>query len=178
MNNFKTQVFQAIIHSLEEKLTVLQNDLEQYRIELSDNTKSSAGDKHETSRAMAQLEMEKLGKSFLETQKLLDLAKQISLNVSQGTIQAGSLVKTDKIHYLLGLPIGKIEVENIFVFCISNTKTIGVGINKIEQITLVTFQNIGIQASFINYCNPILLIVFYSTQPNNKRNHPYQQYWG
>lgn len=125
LSTLKKSVFETIIFSLEEKLTTLQNDLEQYRIELSDNMKSTAGDKHETSRAMAQIEMEKLGKQHFETSKMLEMAKRIESNVSKETVQVGSLVKVNNMFYLLGISLGRITAENENIFCISVQSLVG-----------------------------------------------------
>ena len=47
---------------LKRKLTNYQNQKKELFESLESETKSSAGDKHETGRAMIQLEIEKLGK--------------------------------------------------------------------------------------------------------------------
>ena len=115
----KADLLEHILMTLNAKIQLLQNDLEELRVELSDNTKSTAGDKHETSRAMAQLEMEKLGKQHLESQKMIDLANRL-LNASPSdTAQLGSLVFAGNQYYLLGLPLGKIDFEGKSIFCIS-----------------------------------------------------------
>ena len=121
----KTDLLEHILMTLNAKIQLLQNDLEELRVELSDNTKSTAGDKHETSRAMAQLEMEKLGKQHLESQKMIDLANRL-LNASPSdTAQLGSLVYAGNQHYLLGLPLGKVDFNGKAVFCISLQSPVG-----------------------------------------------------
>ena len=59
-------------HLLLEKLHSIQQQIDDIKLALSEDTKSTAGDKHETARSMAQLEQEKLGKQYLETKKMLD----------------------------------------------------------------------------------------------------------
>lgn len=128
---------EAFIRHLEnnhkEKIQVLQNEIEQLRRDISSDSKSTAGDKHETSRAMAQLEMEKLGSQLLDYQKQLQWIKQLKTveNISSGEITVGSLIQLTNGWYFLGLGIGKVEYLDNFVFCISVQSPLGMQlINK------------------------------------------------
>ena len=62
-------------------------------------SKSSAGDKHETSKAMMQLEIEKLGTQLKEAElKLLEFDK-INFNMNFQCIEQGSLVETNRGYF-------------------------------------------------------------------------------
>ena len=54
---------------IEMRYDTIHNTMEQIRESLTTETKSSAGDKHETGRAMLRLEREKAGKQLAEVQK-------------------------------------------------------------------------------------------------------------
>ena len=83
----------------------------------ADNTKSTAGDKHETSRAMVHLELEKLGNQLaLVEQMQADLAKISSHQPAPIMIRFGSVVYTNKGNFLLGVPCGKFNADGLSVF--------------------------------------------------------------
>lgn len=134
----KSDLLQHVLQFLNSKIEFLQNDLEGLRAELSDNTKSTAGDKHETSRAMAQLEMEKLGKQHLETQKMIELANRLMSSPAAEHAQLGSLVLAGNQFYLLGLPLGKVEFEGKSIFCISLQSPVGQKLLKAKVNDMIT----------------------------------------
>ena len=57
----KKALFNHCRSLLEKKMGVLEQQKENLQKDLTSEAKSSAGDKHETGRAMIQLELEKLG---------------------------------------------------------------------------------------------------------------------
>jgi len=82
-------------------------------------TKSSAGDKFETGRAMMQMEQEKNEVQLLRTLKLKKIASQINLNILSKKAQLGSLVLTDNGKYFISVGLGKIQIEKLIFYVIS-----------------------------------------------------------
>ncbi len=91
----------------------------------NNESKSSAGDKHETGRAMMQLEEENLSVQLKETSLLKNRLARIDLSQTQGTIGLGSLVYTDRGKYFFAIGLGKILLEEEPYFCISLEAPIG-----------------------------------------------------
>lgn len=91
---------------------------------LANDTKSSAGDKYETSRAMSQQEIDKVAVQLRETKRQLALLPLLEAKTGTPAIENGSLVKTNASCFYISLPIGRIEVENELVYCISSTAPI------------------------------------------------------
>lgn len=92
---------------------------------LNDDQKSSAGDKHETSRAMAQLEQEKNASALHEANELKNTLLRIdefSANEIAGT---GSLVITDKGNFYISIAAGKLNIEDKIFFAVSPASPIG-----------------------------------------------------
>ena len=136
----------AVQAFVQDKINTVQQELDQLRAEMASDTKSTAGDKHETARAMAQLEMEKLGKQSLEYQKQLQVIAQFSVNghLNSTNIQAGSLVQLSSGYFFLGIPLGKIDINGIPVFCLSLQSPLGQQLlNKKmgEEITLPNLKS-------------------------------------
>jgi transcription elongation GreA/GreB family factor len=86
---------------------------------LDSETKSSAGDKHETGRAMVQLEQEKLAQQLVELDRLQEVLQKINVETAQGKIRLGSWVKTGTAQYFLAISCGAAPWEGQTVYCIS-----------------------------------------------------------
>ena len=90
------------------------------------DTKSSAGDKFETGREMMQREMDKISMWIdLNQNHLTNLAKINFDRVSELVI-LGSLIRTENIDYLLGIGVGRIDIEGRNFFSISPESPIGI----------------------------------------------------
>lgn len=92
---------------------------------LQSETKSSAGDKHETGRAMLQLEREKAGNQLKDIQKQQETLAKVTIGTSSDVIRLGSLVKTDKANYFIAISLGKVCVSDEVYFAISPSSPIG-----------------------------------------------------
>ena len=92
---------------------------------LLSETKSSAGDKHETGRAMLQLEMEKASQQIAVVQQMKEILHRINPDDVSKVIRLGSLVHTNKATYYLSISIGAVAVENDMYFVISSSSPIG-----------------------------------------------------
>lgn len=112
-------------HLLLEKLHSIQQQIDDIKLALSEDTKSTAGDKHETARSMAQLEQEKLGKQYLETKKMLDFLSVIHQHSTSEKVALGSLIQTQTEWFYLGIPLGKVQFESTAIFCVSGAAPIG-----------------------------------------------------
>jgi len=93
---------------------------------LQSETKSSAGDKHETGRAMLQLEREKAGNQFADIQKQQELFSRVTISICTDVARLGSLVTTDKGSYFLAISVGAITIEAKTYYAISPSSPIGV----------------------------------------------------
>jgi hypothetical protein len=87
--------------------------------------KSSAGDKYETGRAMAQLEIEKAGGQLADAKKLKQALEQIPVDVSGSIVRPGSLVITSQGSYFISIAAGKLTVDGKTWFAISAGSPLG-----------------------------------------------------
>lgn len=85
----------------------------------SSEDKSTAGDKHETGRAMMHLEQEKLHKQLAEAENMVAELLRIDVMNNQNTVKMGSLVFTDRTTFYLAAGLGKITFENKEYFVVS-----------------------------------------------------------
>ncbi len=117
LREFKEQLFHLCLQQLEQKLLQLKQAMADTQEALASEAKSTAGDKHETGRAMIQLEQEKLGKQLREIQKARNALIQVPYRKKHQKVESGALVKTEQGLYFLAIGLGPIEVEgqNVFV---------------------------------------------------------------
>lgn len=86
---------------------------------LDSETKNTAGDKHETGRAMVQLEQEKLAQQVQELDRVKGILKKIDITKKPTKIGLGSLVTTSLANYFISVSCGTFTLEEKPVYCIS-----------------------------------------------------------
>lgn len=115
----KKELYKQCQQFLNARLKVIQNTILDIQNSLLSETKSSAGDKHETGRAMLQLEREKAGHQLAELQKLNETLHKIEVKSKHSKVALGSLVKTSSLNYFIGISAGELIVDGISYYAIS-----------------------------------------------------------
>ena len=111
----KETLFKHCQSQLAVRRSAVDNILKNVAISLKEETKSSAGDKHETGRAMLQLERENAGKQLAEIEKLEAILNRVPKKISSGPLHLGSVVMTSQHHYFISIPVGEIKIgEDVF----------------------------------------------------------------
>ena len=123
--NIKRQLLEHCIQFVEQKKDTISKSIESNKNDLFSETKSSAGDKHETGRVMIQLEMEKSGQQLSEINRMQEVLSRINVDKESEVACLGSLVKTTKETYFLGVSVGKVIVEQHDYFVVSTNSPIG-----------------------------------------------------
>ena len=104
----------------------------------NNETKSSMGDKYETTREMVQQEINNLQIQLNENVRAKNSLKLINTNLHQ-TIGLGSLVETDKGLFYIAISLGEITLDKKKIFVISTESPLGkilFGKKKGEEISL------------------------------------------
>lgn len=86
---------------------------------IQSESKSTAGDKHETGRAMIHLEQEKLHKQLAEAQQILAELDQVNAEQGNKVAKKGALVTTNRATFFVGVGLGKVSVSGTDYFVIS-----------------------------------------------------------
>ncbi|WP_127844156.1 hypothetical protein [Psychroflexus aestuariivivens] len=123
--NLKVSLHQQCVQLLENRRKIIQNQMADIQNSLTSETKSSAGDKHETGRAMLQIELEKTGKQLAEIDKLRTTLSKINTEERLGKVGLGSLVFTSKAHYFIAVSLGALQADGKTVYAISIGTPIG-----------------------------------------------------
>ena len=115
----KEKLYYLCSKFIDNRLLTVTNTISDLQNSLQSETKSSAGDKHETGRAMLQLEREKAGNQLAEIEKQKHILKKINADSTHQKVTLGAVVKTTGANYFIAISAGKIEVENSAYFAIS-----------------------------------------------------------
>ncbi|MCF7559515.1 GreA/GreB family elongation factor [Sabulilitoribacter multivorans] len=121
----KQWLYNACMAFIDGRLQTVQNTINEIHESLLSETKSSAGDKHETGRAMLQLEREKAGNQLAEIKKTKELLSKIDTIKESKIVRLGSVVYTSKSNYYIAISAGELEVENQKFYAISPNTPIG-----------------------------------------------------
>ncbi len=121
----KQLLLRACSHFIEERSKTVNEIITSNQKALFSETKSSAGDKHETGRAMLQLEMEKASQQLVIISEMKEVLKRISIENKSNIICLGSLIITNKVNYYLSISAGKITINSVEYYAISTNSPIG-----------------------------------------------------
>jgi hypothetical protein len=103
---FKQKAYQQFQQEVADKIVMLQQQLADLRFSAANETKSTVGDKYETTRAMLQSEQDIVRKKIQEALQQQVLLRQINIEISGAVIRNGSLVKTNQGWFFVGIAIG------------------------------------------------------------------------
>lgn len=110
---------------LSKRRKVIENVISDIETSLQSETKSSAGDKHETGRAMLQLEREKAGNQLRELQNTEEILSKIDVSKTRSKSSFGSVVFTASANYFIAIGAGEIMVGNQKFYAVSPSAPIG-----------------------------------------------------
>ena len=143
--DIKEVLLKQCILIVNNRLETVEKIISSNQKALQSETKSSAGDKHETGRAMLQLEIEKASQQFIAIQEMkLVLAKIDVLKESKAAC-LGSVIETDGFRYFLAVSVGKITANNKDYFAISVFSPIGKLLLGKQQGEELLFNNTSIK---------------------------------
>lgn len=137
--SIKTQLLAHCEGSIESRYDTVKYAIKEIEASLFEATKSSAGDKHETERAMLQIERERTGKQLQQIEALQKVIQQIDLAPSIN-ISLGSLVYTTSGNYFLSLSVGSVTLEKTSFFCVAMGAPIAQVLKGKKQGDIFVFQ--------------------------------------
>ena len=123
--SLKQELFAKCQDFVNLRLQTVQETISSNQNALQSETKSSAGDKHETGRAMLQLEMEKAGQQLQDILLMKETLARINPKQTKSIASLGSIVYTSQATYFLSISAGQLVVENKDYFAISISSPIG-----------------------------------------------------
>ncbi|MDB4402510.1 3-oxoacyl-ACP synthase [Algibacter sp.] len=122
--SIKLELYDFCLEFVDNRFQIIQNTIKEIQESLLSETKSSAGDKHETGRAMLQLEREKSGNQLAEIQKLKAILNKVNSEAKHQKIALGSVVYTTQSNYFIAISAGEIVLDSKRFYAISQATPI------------------------------------------------------
>lgn len=139
MSDIKTRLHNLCLTYADERIATATEAIKAARDSSTDDTKSSAGDKYETGRAMMQLDIDRQTLQLGEAQKLKTFLERMKPENVSETVQNGSLAYTSQGIFYIAISIGQVELDGQKYFVISPASPIGAQLLK---------QKVGAKFSF------------------------------
>lgn len=115
----RIQLYEHCMNLLLKRSEELRNAIDSVQSSANSETKSTAGDKHETARAMAQLEVEMLSRQLSEANKSIESLQRLRNPDRTGIAQPGSVVVTSVGTFFIAVSIANLEIAGEKVMAIS-----------------------------------------------------------
>ena len=135
----RKEVFEACLERLNIQVRELEHRMNELKDAIENESKSSAGDKHETGRAMIHLEQENAGRELEEALLQRNFLHKCEQEDISEVVSTGTLLFTGTIYIYLSVAIGKIKVRENDVMVISSASPLGLkllGKKKGESVVL------------------------------------------
>tara|TARA_Y100000589_G_scaffold129060_1_gene122825 strand:- start:3719 stop:4171 length:453 start_codon:yes stop_codon:yes gene_type:complete len=141
LNSIKQSIKSEILNQLELKIQEITDAIKSAEISRDADSKSSAGDKHETSRAKIQTEIDQLSKQLFNAQKQKNDLLNIDTDQTNSLANVGSLVETNKGYFYISIGWGRIQMQNENYFVISLGSPIGMLLKNKKKGDSFQFRN-------------------------------------
>ena len=136
----KEQIVNRLREKLRNNIDEINQNILLARESRDNNTKSTVGDKYETSREMMNLKIEKYNIQLAKALRLQKELDKINLQKKFEQVEFGSLVFTRNNIYFISIGFGRIDIENESVYCVSLASPIGKTLNHKKTGDVVGFQ--------------------------------------
>lgn len=121
----KQELYKLCEAYVNKRLQTVEEIISSNQKALQSETKSTAGDKHETGRAMLQLEMEKASQQLSGVTLMKETLAKLNVAKTSKIAHLGSVVITNTANYFLSISVGQLVVEDKVYFAISVSSPIG-----------------------------------------------------
>jgi hypothetical protein len=136
----KAALLAQLLHHLEQSIVETEQAIASAKESRDNESKSSAGDKYETGRAMMQIELENNGRQLDKTRLAKQDLQQLNLQEPHTLVGQGSLVYTSQGIYFISIGFGKLELAEQLYYAISLASPIGQTLKNAKVGDSVSFQ--------------------------------------
>jgi len=121
----KDKLLEVCKNDVLQRINTIQKTLQSIESARNNESKSSAGDKFETGRAMMQIEEDKNKRQLQEALIAKNQLSQIKFNQKVQYVGLGSLVFTENATFFIAIGQGKKIIDEKIYYCISPDAPIG-----------------------------------------------------
>ena len=125
MKNTKIDVYNSLIKEIQFKISNLKSDVNSVIVSRDNETKSSFGDKHETSRSRIEMELQLYRKQLSIFNNYFQFVKGININKIYKKAEMGALIYTNSKTFFISVSFGKFLVNKQNIYAISLKSPVG-----------------------------------------------------
>jgi transcription elongation GreA/GreB family factor len=140
MSYLKEKLHQQCVNYVQQRMDAAQQAIAEAQQSANNDTKSSAGDKYETGREMAQQETNRNLTQLNEANKLMVALNRIGTGGQSNVAEAGSVVITNQGNFYLSISAGAIYVNNEVYIAISTASPVGLKLKGAQAGDQFTFN--------------------------------------
>ena len=137
----KHKTYNHYLHLIGEKVNMLQQVLADLKESGANETKSTAGDKHETALAMLQIEQANTRAQLQEVLAQKAALEKINPVLSAAMIVNGSLIKTNRGYLFMSIALGKAVIDNNAVIALSPQSPLGQKLMGLQVVNVALINN-------------------------------------
>jgi transcription elongation GreA/GreB family factor len=141
MSAIKQQLHQLCLSKIDHQIKTLQEAIDSARASANEETKSSAGDKYETGRAMMQLEIEKNLTQLQEAVKVKNALQRIKTDGLSTIAQTGSLLITSEGNFYISISAGAFTIKQKVYQTLSPSSPLGSKLIGLKVGDTLLFQS-------------------------------------
>lgn len=143
--NLKKALYDQCQTYVQQRIDTARQAMEAAQEAANSESKSSAGDKYETGRAMAQLERDRHAQLLAEALKLEQELSRLNLDKLYDTVQPGSLAVTDRGTFFISISAGKLTQDGNDYFAVSPASPIATALTGNRAGDTVLFNKLTYQ---------------------------------
>ena len=137
----KEVIHEKMTKQLDVRIENVQRALKIQKESLKTASESTAGDKHNTSRAMMHIEEEKLNRQLDQLFVLKKLSDKINLQKKDTHITLGSLIQTNYGWLYISIPFGNLVINEQEVMIVSLVSPIGKALQNKKTGDCIEFNS-------------------------------------
>lgn len=143
--NVKEALFEQATKIIEEKISIAESAIQSARSAVENETKSSAGDKYETSREMLQQEIRMAQSQLFEVSKLKHALSLVNPQRVVSECGPGALMETNHGNFYVSAGLGQIQVNGTYYQLISSASPIAKALAGTKSGESILFNGRKIQ---------------------------------
>lgn len=144
-NSIKEQLYVQCEHYVQQRIETAKIAMEAAQESANSESKSSAGDKYETGRAMAQLERDRHAQLLAQARKMEQELTRLNIGKVYETVQAGSLVTTNRGAFFVSISAGKLSVTGADYFAVSPASPLATALSGHKAGDTLIFNKLAYQ---------------------------------
>lgn len=121
----KENIYRLCVEMVQTKINLLQQQLHDLTSSAGNETKRTAGDKHETALAMLQIEQENKSRQLQDALQQKAILEKIDPTLQTEQAVRGSIITTNNGIFFLSLGLGKLKTQQETIYAVSPEAPLG-----------------------------------------------------